>query len=58
MIARDLKYLLRNSGAAAFEIGWRQAGEVADIFEAAGFSGANILKDGGGRDRVVTIEAP
>lgn len=57
LIARELKRLLRSGGAAVFEIGWRQADGVADIFETAGFSGANILKDSGGRDRVVTIEA-
>jgi len=56
-IAPNLKRLLRQGGAACFEIGWRQASDVTFILEAEGFSQAKIFPDGGRRDRVVAIQA-
>jgi release factor glutamine methyltransferase len=58
LIAGDMKRLLRRGGAACFEIGWRQAADVADILQTAGYGGAQIKKDNGGRDRVLAIQAP
>ncbi len=57
-IASSLKRLLRRGGAACFEIGWRQAADVAHILLVEGFSDARTFTDGGRRDRVVAIEAP
>jgi release factor glutamine methyltransferase len=47
--------LLKPGGAAIFEIGWRQAADVAKIFEAEGFGLAEVARDGGGRDRVIAF---
>jgi release factor glutamine methyltransferase len=57
-IAYDLKRLLRPGGGACFEIGWRQAADVAHIMSEAGFPDAKILTDGARRDRVVAVKAP
>ena len=48
------KEVLREGGLLAFEIGWEQGKAVADILTSAGYSDVNIIKDYGGRDRVVT----
>lgn len=47
------KEVLRDGGLLAFEIGWEQGKAVADILTSAGYSDVNIIKDYGGRDRVV-----
>jgi release factor glutamine methyltransferase len=57
-IAPSLTRLLKPGGAAFFEIGWRQAGQVAKIFEAEGFGGMEVIRDCGGRDRVVMLRKP
>ena len=45
--------MLREGGLLAFEIGWEQGKAVADILTCAGYSDVRIIKDYGGRDRVV-----
>ncbi|WP_135505010.1 peptide chain release factor N(5)-glutamine methyltransferase [Roseovarius aestuariivivens] len=44
---------LRPGGRLMVEIGWRQAAEVAAMFDAAGFAAVEIRHDLEGRDRVV-----
>lgn len=57
-IAPCLSRLLKPGGAAVFEIGWRQAADVAKIFEAEGFGPTEVARDSGGRDRVVMFGRP
>jgi release factor glutamine methyltransferase len=57
-IAPCLSRLLQPGGGALFEIGWRQAAEVAKIFEAEGFGPTEVVRDSGGRDRVVMFSRP
>ena len=54
LIAPALPNLLRPNGAACFEIGWRQAGDVVQILRDSGFAAPIVRQDGAGRDRVVT----
>lgn len=48
------KEILRDGGLLAFEIGYRQGEDVADILRKSGFADVKIIKDLGGNDRVVT----
>jgi release factor glutamine methyltransferase len=45
-------------GRLLVEIGWRQAEAVVGSFEAAGFTGVEVLRDLAGRDRVVAGVRP
>jgi release factor glutamine methyltransferase len=57
-LAPDLPRLLKPGGGALFEIGWRQAADVANIFEAEGLGVAEVARDSGGRDRVIAFSRP
>ncbi|MET0396464.1 MAG: peptide chain release factor N(5)-glutamine methyltransferase [Longimicrobiaceae bacterium] len=49
--------ILRPGGLLALEIGWKQAGAVADLVRAVdGFSEPAVRRDLEGRDRIVTAE--
>ncbi|MBQ8780264.1 MAG: peptide chain release factor N(5)-glutamine methyltransferase [Oscillospiraceae bacterium] len=48
------KEILKDGGLLAFEIGYRQGEDVADILRKGGFTDVKIIKDLGGNDRVVT----
>jgi release factor glutamine methyltransferase len=54
-IAEDLQTLTKRGSAAFLEIGWRQADSVVRILDAAGFNNAMIVRDLGGRDRVIAV---
>ena len=47
---------LRCGGTLAVEIGWHQGQAVSEYAEGRGLK-ARVLKDGGGRDRVVCMQA-
>ena len=47
---------LRQGGTLAVEIGWQQGQAVSEYAEGRGLK-ARVLKDGGGRDRVVCMQA-
>lgn len=57
LTSQALQFLVRG-GVLAVEIGWDQAKDVSDLFQAAGFQEIEIDKDYGGRDRVVSGKAP
>ncbi len=54
VIACLWKSILKTGGLMAFEIGYRQGEDVAEILRKSGFSDVRIIKDLGGNDRVVT----
>jgi release factor glutamine methyltransferase len=57
-IAPEITRLLKPGGVALFEIGWRQAADVAKIFEAQGLGLTEVARDSAGRDRVVIFCKP
>jgi len=57
-IAPQAVAALRPGGLVAVEIGWRQAGDVAALFTAAGLVAVEVTVDLAGRDRVVTARRP
>jgi len=52
-ICADLLRILRPYGLAAFEVGWDQAGDVATLLEASGFSVVARARDAQGHGRAV-----
>jgi len=56
-IADGLKAALAPNGRAFFEIGYRQAVEVSEIFTNAGFTQLKVLPDLSGHDRVIALIA-
>lgn len=56
-LAAGLRAHLAPNGRAFFEIGYRQAADVKDIFTSAGFTGPEVLPDMSGHDRVVALTA-
>ncbi len=54
-IAESAREHLNSGGFAAVEIGYDQAEDVAKIFEDAGFSRIETVKDYGGNDRVIVV---
>ncbi len=54
-LARDIARLLKPGGGAFFEIGWRQAQAVGQVFAEAGYRNIRIFKDRGGRDRIAEV---
>lgn len=52
-IAAQASQFLIPEGKLFLEIGWQQAGAVAQMLQAAGFSGIKVLQDEAGRDRVI-----
>ncbi|NOR63221.1 MAG: peptide chain release factor N(5)-glutamine methyltransferase [Rhodobacteraceae bacterium] len=57
-IAQGLKAVLAPGGRAFFEIGYRQAIDVNEIFTKAGFTQLKVLPDMSGHDRVIALNAP
>ena len=53
ILAEEGKKYLKNGGSIYMEIGWDQAKDVTEIFEAMGFSGRRTVRDMAGNDRVV-----
>ena len=53
ILAEEGKKYLKNGGEIYMEIGWDQAKDVTEIFEAMGFSGLRTVRDMAGNDRVV-----
>ena len=53
ILAEEGKKYLKNGGSIYMEIGWDQAKDVTEIFEAMGFSGLRTVRDMAGNDRVV-----
>ncbi len=58
VIAQEAPAFLEAGGRVLVEIGWQQAPAVAAMFEALGWSRVNVLKDMGGRDRVIAAQNP
>ena len=58
IIAQEAPAFLEAGGRVLVEIGWQQAPAVAAMFEALGWSRVNVLKDMGGRDRVIAAQNP
>jgi release factor glutamine methyltransferase len=56
-IASCLGRLLKPGGRALFEIGANQGRSAAGVFKGEGFSIETLVKDGGGRDRVLVVSA-
>ncbi len=56
-IAQGLKAVLAPGGRAFFEIGYRQAVDVREIFTSAGFTQLKVLPDLSGHDRVIALNA-
>lgn len=56
-IAQGLKAALAPKGRAFFEIGYRQAVDVSEIFTKAGFTHLKVLHDLSGHDRVIALKA-
>ena len=52
-IAAEAGKYLRDGAFLMLEIGWDQAKDVTEIFEATGFSGLRTVRDMAGNDRVV-----
>ena len=57
IIAAGLNQFLAPNGTAFFEIGYRQAADVKEIFQNSGFTKLNILQDIAGHDRVIAISS-
>jgi release factor glutamine methyltransferase len=57
-IAREAGAWLASGGILAVEVGAGQAGDVAAMIEAAGFTGLATRRDPGGIERVVIAETP
>ena len=53
-LAPEIRRILKPDGIFAVEIGWDQGRAVRDLFAAAGFAEARVVKDLSNRDRVVT----
>lgn len=58
VIAKNAPRVLAPRGFVAFEVGWTQAAEVAQIFDQNGFKNIKITKDLGNRERVVSAQLP
>ncbi len=56
-LAQGLSAHLAPNGRAFFEIGYRQASDVKDIFTNAGFTRLDVLPDISGHDRVIALLA-
>jgi release factor glutamine methyltransferase len=56
-LAMGLRAHLLPKGRAFFEIGYRQAADVKDIFTNAGFTQLQVLQDMAGHDRVIALHA-
>ncbi len=56
-LANELPTHLTPKGRAFFEIGYRQATDVKDIFTNAGFTQLQVLQDMAGHDRVIALIA-
>jgi len=56
-IAHGLKAALAPNGRAFFEIGFRQAVDVSEIFTKAGFTHLRVLQDLSCHDRVIALKA-
>ncbi len=56
MLAKSLGEFLAPKGRALFEIGYRQAKEVSEIFTNEGFTDPKVLSDLSGNDRVIVLE--
>ncbi len=54
-IAMELARFLTPNGRAIFEIGYRQAADVKEIFTNAGFDRVNVYQDLSGHDRIVAV---
>jgi release factor glutamine methyltransferase len=54
-LARDIARLLKPGGGAFFEIGWRQAQAVGQVFAETGYRNVRIFKDHSGRDRIAAV---
>ncbi len=54
-IADGVKAVLTPNGRALFEIGYRQALDVSEIFTKAGFTQLEVLQDLAGHDRVIVL---
>ncbi len=48
-------YLLKENGAAFFEIGENQAEQIKQIFDRAGFKSVEFFRDLAGKDRIVQV---
>ena len=55
-MALECPQVLKDGGTLLVEIGWKQAAAVRGIFEAAGLTHLNTVRDDGDRDRVVIME--
>ncbi len=53
MILKNIDMFLKPDGKLMVEIGYNQGSEVAEIFEQAGLKDIQVIKDLGGKDRVV-----
>ncbi len=58
VIAKNAPKVLAPSGFVTFEVGWTQAGEVAQLLDQNGFKNIKITKDLGNRERVVSAQLP
>jgi len=58
VIAKNAPKVLAPRGFVAFEVGWTQAAEVAQILDRNGFKNIKIAKDLGNRERVVSAQLP
>ena len=56
-IANGLRDALAPKGQAFFEIGYRQAVDVSEIFTNAGFTQLQVMQDLSGHDRVIALRA-
>lgn len=56
-IAKNWTKMMNNGGRMYFECGYKQAGDVADIFKSFGMSDAFIAEDLSGIERIVVIKA-
>lgn len=54
VIACLWREILKDGGLLAFEIGYEQGKAVSEILERSGYENIRVIKDLGGRDRVVT----
>lgn len=57
VLAKSLGKFLAPKGRALFEIGYRQAKEVSEIFTNEGFTDPKVLSDLSGNDRVIVLES-
>ncbi|MCF6271663.1 MAG: peptide chain release factor N(5)-glutamine methyltransferase [Rhodobacteraceae bacterium] len=57
ILATGLAGFLAPAGRALFEIGYRQAADVSDVFTEAGFIQPRVLQDMSGHDRVILVSS-